>query len=88
MISWRRATCHVLDDIREEAATVLSYRMIRDDPFDRVGSFVAILRVELLAELPILPFPRWGHCHGDGVGLIGELKEWGLTRETSSQSEE
>jgi len=48
-------TCHILYDIGEETATVLSDRVVRNDSLDCVCSFLSVLRVELLTEFPILP---------------------------------
>ena len=47
-------THHVLHDIRKQSAAVLPNRMVRDNPLDGIRSFVPVLAVELLAELPVL----------------------------------
>lgn len=49
-------THHVLHDIREQSRAVLPNRVIRYHPLNSIGAFVSILRVELLAELPVLPY--------------------------------
>jgi len=48
-------TYHILDDIGEETATILSDCVVSNDSLDCVCSFLSVLRVELLTEFPILP---------------------------------
>ena len=51
----RDRTHHVFDDIWKQATAVFPNGMVRNDPLDGVCPFIAILRVELLAQLPVLP---------------------------------
>ena len=54
-LSFDDLTYHILDDIGEETATILSDCVVSNDSLDCVCSFLSVLRVELLTEFPILP---------------------------------
>lgn len=85
-----RDTRHILDDIWKQARTVLSNGMIRNHALDGVCTAIAVFRVELLAEFPVLACPSVPQLEyqDDGCGswvlrldvMVIQVKPFGTDR--------